>query len=227
MSESGIVYVIDDDPSMCDLIESTLKHAGLAVKSFSSAEAFGKVDLCADAGGRATCILLDLEMPGLSGLEFLEQRFKGHMPCPVIIISARGSVKAAVKSMKLGAVDFLEKPFAPEALKSVVLEAIGKHQNCGGASMEKEAVRGRIARLSARERELLDAIVQGNSTKMIASRLKISARTVDHHRANLMDKMQATNVADLVRMAVQAEYHGTGGTSGGGSNPEGRKESAA
>jgi len=205
MGTPGVVYVIDDDDSMCDLIQATLTRAGLKVRCFASAEAFSSVNILEDCGDNPCCILLDVVMPGLSGLEFLEKRFGGDAPCPVVMITARASVDTAVKSMKLGAVDFLEKPFSPEALTSLVLQTL---KNCpsGAALAERQGLRNRIALLSPRERELLDAIVRGNSTKMIANRLNISARTVDHHRANLMDKMRAANVADLVRMAVQSDY---------------------
>ena len=203
---TGTVYVVDDDPAMCELIEATLRPAGLTVHSFYSAEAFAGVNMCADAGHQACCLLLDIQMPGISGLEFLEQRFAGGPPCPVIIISAKGSVRAAVKSMQLGAIDFLEKPFAPADLKKLVLETLQKHKCSCTKLLEREAIRERLTALSPRESELLDAIVQGKSTKLIADALGISARTVDHHRANLMAKMHAINVADLVRMAVESDY---------------------
>jgi two-component system, LuxR family, response regulator FixJ len=206
MAEPGVVYVVDDDPSMCELIEASLTRAGLKVRSFPSAEVFSKADLCADGPTSPRCVLLDLVMPGLSGLEFLERHWGGEAPCPVIIISARGSIRTAVKSMQLGAVDFLEKPFSTEALTELVLRTLQAHPcDCQGVK-ERRAIRERIARLSPRERELLDCIVRGHSTKMIADRLGISARTIDHHRANMMDKMHAGNVADLVRMAVQGDY---------------------
>ncbi len=152
-------------------------------------------------------------MPGTSGLQLLEKLKQQTVaapafrpPCPVIVVTGRGSVQMAVRSMKLGAVDFLEKPFEIEALVKLVRETLEKHQKLLVQARECEVVRDRIAILSARERELLDSIVQGKSTKMIADALKISARTVDHHRANLMEKMKAENVADLVRMAMEADY---------------------
>jgi len=203
---TGTVYVVDDDPAMCELIEATLRPAGLQVQSFYSAEAFAGVNMCADAGHQPCCLLLDIQMPGISGLDFLEQRFAGGAPCPVIIISAKGSVRTAVKSMQLGAVDFLEKPFAPADLKKLVQETLATHKCTCTRALERESIRERLAALSPRERELLDAIVQGKSTKLIADALGISARTVDHHRANLMAKMHAINVADLVRMAVENDY---------------------
>jgi two-component system response regulator FixJ len=212
------VYVVDDDPAMRDLIEVGLRRLGCQVRAYASAEALLAAGLfspvqAVGADTEASCLLLDLEMPGTSGLELLEKirqvaaaapRFRP--PCPVIVITARGSVESAVTSMKLGAVDFFEKPFEIDALVKLVRETLERHQGRLAAARETEAARERIGSLSARERELLDSIVQGRSTKMIADALGISARTVDHHRANLMEKMKAENVADLVRMAVEADY---------------------
>ncbi|HVT81188.1 MAG TPA: response regulator [Phycisphaerae bacterium] len=207
MAEVGVVHVVDDDPSIRDLIQVALQRAQLRVKTYPSAEAFAALDLDTEfSGALPSCVLLDLIMPGISGLELLEAKGKGNPCCPVIVMTARGTVESAVKAMKLGAVDFIEKPFSSEALTALVLEALKKHQASKSICQDREAVRRRLSILSPREAELLEAIVLGRSTKMIADTLGISARTVDHHRANLMDKMQATNVADLVRMAVEADY---------------------
>ena len=142
------------------------------------------------------CLLLDLVLPGQSGLEFLEKHFC-RLPGPVIMITAHGSIQNAVQAMKLGAVDFLAKPFSTEALKEMVLETLKGHKDTG------LMVRRRIAMLTSRQRELLDAIVRGDSNKVVADRLGISLRTVDKHRAHLMNRMRAINVADLVRMVIQ------------------------
>jgi two-component system, LuxR family, response regulator FixJ len=205
MAANDIVFVVDDDASMCELIALTLQRAGLEVRTFLSAEAFAKANILEECKSGNCCLLLDLIMPGLSGLEYLEKH-RADLPCPVIMITARGSIQDAVKSMKLGAVDFLEKPFSAEALTRVVLETLKNRRDAAAMVVERADVRTRIASLSPRERELLDAIVMGSSTKMIADRLGISPRTVDHHRANLMEKMRAANVADLVRMAMHADY---------------------
>jgi FixJ family two-component response regulator len=239
MAEPGVVYVVDDDPSMRDLMDATLRAAGLLVKTFASAEELladgalvrhfpgidAQPDNCllgqppggGERGGGGRCLLLDLEMPGASGLDLLEKLKREHeqagadgVPCPVIVITGRASVGGAVRSMKLGAVDLFEKPFRTEDLVKRVLETLESHKHQQQRAAERIAIRERIAILSPRERELLDAIVQGRSTKMIADSLGISARTVDHHRANLMQKMRADNVADLVRMSVQSDYHSVG-----------------
>jgi RNA polymerase sigma factor (sigma-70 family) len=203
MNEQSIVYVVDDDPAIRSLVEAILRGAGLETKSFTSASDFENATLV-DAPG---CILLDLEMPGLSGLELLERRFHGKLPCPVIILTAHGTVQTAVKSLKLGAIDFMEKPFERQALLDLVQKAIATDRTRRDAEKNREAVRKRLATLSPRERELLAAVIEGKSTKMIADTLNISARTVDHHRANLMEKMLAANVADLVRMSLEAGFN--------------------
>ena len=205
MPVTGTVYVVDDDPSICALIESTLRTASLDTKCFSSVEAFlpAVANLAAEQG--PCCLLLDLVMPGQSGLDFLEKQSR-EIFCPVIMMTGRGTVDNAVRSMKLGASDFLEKPFVPDDLLKRVQDALALSARNREKETQRVAVHSRLARLSPRERELLDAIIAGNSTKMVADRLGISARTVDHHRASLMEKMQATNVADLVRMSVEAEY---------------------
>jgi two-component system, LuxR family, response regulator FixJ len=212
MNPANTAYVIDDDPSMRSLIEATLKAEGIEVRSFASAEEFAGFAM----PDGVSCILLDLEMPGLSGLEFLEKHFQGKSGCPVIIVTAHGSVPAAVKSFKLGAVDFLEKPFERPVLVKAVTAALAADKARRESVGANEEVRKRLATLSPRESELLGAVIEGKSTKMIADELGISARTVDHHRANLMAKMRAANVADLVRMAVEA---GFAAKPGGNSSP--------
>jgi FixJ family two-component response regulator len=197
MADTGMVFVVDDDASMCELIETALRRAGLQVRTFPSAEAFKEAKARKDCHSSSCCLLLDLVLPGQSGLVFLDKHFN-RLPCPVIIITSHGSIQDAVKAMKLGAVDFLEKPFSTEALKEMVFETLKCHRDTG------LMVRRRLATLTSRERETLDAIVQGESNKVVADRLGISFRTVDKHRAHLMNRMRAINVADLVRMVIQA-----------------------
>jgi two-component system response regulator FixJ len=205
-NETGTVYVVDDDPSICELVEAIVVGAGFKAKCFPSADEFLKAVLSPTPG----CVLLDLEMPGTSGLEFLERQGGGgggeHEKMPVIILTAHGDVRTAVKSLKLGAADFLEKPFEKEALIGHVTIAIDADRKRRQSSQSRQEVANRLATLSPRERELLAAVIEGKSTKMIADSLRISARTVDHHRANLMEKMHAANVADLVRMALEAGF---------------------
>jgi FixJ family two-component response regulator len=203
MTDNPAVYIVDDDASVRALIAATVRAAGIEPVTFESADQFAAFTL----PDRPACILLDLEMPGRSGLDLLERHFNGGgMPCPVIIVTAHASVQAAVKSMKLGAVDFLEKPFERQTLLTLVQGAIEKDRQRRAAAGAVSEITRRLGTLSPRERELLGAVIDGKSTKMIADELGISARTVDHHRANLMEKMAAANVADLVRMAVAANF---------------------
>jgi FixJ family two-component response regulator len=195
-----LVYVIDDDPSMRSLIEATMRGMGAETECFASATEFIGHSL----KDQNACVLLDLEMPGISGLEFLEKHFAGKIDLPVIVVTAHASVQTAVRSLKLGAVDFLEKPFERSVLVKAVEWALEKDKARRSGVNAKNEVRRRLMTLSPRESELLRAVVEGKSTKMIADELRISPRTVDHHRANLMEKMRAANVADLVRMAVEA-----------------------
>jgi FixJ family two-component response regulator len=206
MTDNPAVYVVDDDASVRALIAATVRTAGIEPVLFESADQFASFQI----PDRPACILLDLEMPGSSGLDLLERHFNGggSTPCPVIIVTGHASVPAAVKSMKLGAVDFLEKPFERQTLLALVQAAIDKDRQRRAAAVSTSEVTRRLATLSPRERELLAAVIDGKSTKMIADELGISARTVDHHRANLMEKMAAANVADLVRMAVAANFKG-------------------
>jgi RNA polymerase sigma factor (sigma-70 family) len=201
--DPGVVYIVDDDPSICSLLEAIINGAGLKTKCFATADDFVNSSLLASPG----CILLDLELPGISGIEWLERRAgTSAEQLPVIVLTGHGSVRTAVKSLQLGAVDFLEKPFEKEVLLERVQAAIATDRDRRRANESKQDVSKRLASLSPRERELLAAVIEGKSTKMIADGLGISARTVDHHRANLMEKMHAANVADLVRMALEAGF---------------------
>ncbi|HVX84291.1 MAG TPA: response regulator [Phycisphaerae bacterium] len=202
MTDSPAAYIVDDDASMRALIGATLQSVGIEPVFFASADEFATFKI----PDRPACILLDLQMPGQSGLELLERHFESTASCPVIVVTAHASVQVAVKSMKLGAVDFLEKPIDRPALLAKVQAAIEKDRQRRAASVETQEITRRLNTLSPREKELLWTVIEGKSTKMIADQLGISARTVDHHRANLMQKMQAANVADLVRMAVAANF---------------------
>jgi two-component system response regulator FixJ len=202
--DKGIVYVVDDDPSICSLVEAIVTGAGFQARCFSTADEFANFKPPA----APACVVLDLELPGTSGLELLERRGAGGggEALPVIVLTAHGSVRTAVQSLKLGAVDFLEKPFEREVLLERVEAAVAADRQRRRDAEGRQGVAKRLASLSPRERELLGAVIEGKSTKMIADTLGISARTVDHHRANLMEKMHAANVADLVRMALEAGF---------------------
>jgi two-component system response regulator FixJ len=191
------VFVVDDDDAMRDSLEFLLSSAGCAVRTFETAERL----LEALSDGNCGCVVSDVRMPGIDGLELL-RRIKAARPSlPVVIITGHGDVPLAVEAMKLGAADFVEKPFDDERLIGVVQAALA------GAPREADPANeivARVASLSPRERQVLDGLVAGLSNKAIARDHDISPRTIEVYRANLMAKMQAGSLSDLVRMAMRA-----------------------
>lgn len=201
--EQAVVYVVDDDEAVRDSLRWLLEANGFRVQVFGSAEEF----LNADRPGRIDrpgCLLLDVRMPGMSGLQLHDELLRRGSTLPLIFITGHGDVSMAVSSMKKGAVDFLEKPFSDEELCAVVRQhldrAILSHQ---ANSAEREAL-GRVERLTGRERQVLDLIVGGRLNKQIADDLDISIKTVEAHRANIMTKLGARTMADLMRIALKA-----------------------
>jgi len=191
------VFVVDDDEAMRDSLDFLLSSAGCAVRTFEAAERL----LEALADGNCGCVVSDVRMPGVDGLELL-RRIKATSPSlPVVIITGHGDVPLAVEAMKLGAADFVEKPFDDERLIGVVQAALAGAARAADPSNE---IGARVASLSPRERQVLDGLVAGLSNKAIARTHDISPRTVEVYRANLMVKMQAASLSDLVRMAMRA-----------------------
>jgi two-component system response regulator FixJ len=191
------VFVVDDDEAMRDSLDFLLSSAGCAVRTFEAAERL----LEALADGNCGCVVSDVRMPGVDGLELL-RRIKAARPSlPVVIITGHGDVPLAVEAMKLGAADFVEKPFDDERLIGVVQAALAGAPREADPSNE---IGARVASLSSRERQVLDGLVAGLSNKAIARVHDISPRTVEVYRANLMAKMQAASLSDLVRMAMRA-----------------------
>ena len=191
------VFVVDDDEAMRDSLDFLLSSAGCAVRTFEAAERLLEALTDSNCG----CVVSDVRMPGVDGLELL-RRIKAERPnLPVVIITGHGDVPLAVEAMKLGAADFVEKPFDDERLIGVVQAALA------GAPREIDPaneIGARVASLSPRERQVLDGLVAGLSNKAIARNYDISPRTVEVYRANLMAKMQAGSLSDLVRMAMRA-----------------------
>ncbi len=191
------VFVVDDDEAMRDSLDFLLSSAGCAVRTFEAAERL----LEALTDGNCGCVVTDVRMPGVDGLELL-RRIKAARPSlPVVIITGHGDVPLAVEAMKLGAADFVEKPFDDERLIGVVQAALAGAPREADPSNE---IGARVASLSSRERQVLDGLVAGLSNKAIARVHDISPRTVEVYRANLMAKMQAASLSDLVRMAMRA-----------------------
>jgi two-component system response regulator FixJ len=197
-AEKGIVYVIDDDDALRESLIFLLRTARLDVESYSSAGAF--LDRLPVKG--LSCVITDMRMPGLSGLDLLRRLREMKIEVPVIVITGHGDVPLAVEAMKIGAVDFLEKPFDDEVLLASVRSALKQHDHEAKKHAERADIESRLAGLSNRERDVLGGLVAGRANKQIAYDLGISPRTVEIYRANLMNKMQAASLSDLVRMAL-------------------------
>ena len=202
MSPSGRVYVIDDDAAMRDSLDFLLGSAGFNVRLFDSAQIFLN-ELPDLAFG---CVVTDIRMPGIDGIELLRQlnTGTGARKLPVIVMTGHGDVPLAVEAMKLGALDFLEKPFEDDRLVGMIETAFSENQS--GAKTEAFAtdMAARVASLTQRERQVMQGLVTGQSNKVIARQYDISPRTVEVYRANVMTKMQAGNLSELVRFAIRA-----------------------
>ena len=199
MSGEVLIHVIDDDEAVRDSLEFLFASAQLPVRSYLSAVAF--LDVLEE--GAKGCVVTDVRMPYMSGLDLLRELGIRGVRIPVIVITGHGDVPLAVEAMKAGALDFLEKPFEEERLLAAVRSAIERGTSAP-MSAEQARARARMARLSQREHEVLARLVAGKANKTVAWELGISARTVEVYRAKLMEKMEADAFADLVRTAIQA-----------------------
>jgi two-component system, LuxR family, response regulator FixJ len=206
MMPSDTVHVIDDDDAARHSLCFLLKSAKMDVSAHESATAFLEVASLVQSG----CIITDVRMPGMTGIDLLRRLRELKVTVPVIVITGHGDVPLAVEAMKLGAMDFFEKPFDDEALLASVRAALKKEQADSQRQSDRLAVEKRLSALSNRERDVLEGLVAGHANKRIAFDLGISPRTVEIYRANLMTKMQAASLSDLVRMALIAGILGTG-----------------
>jgi len=197
-SETAIVHVIDDDEAIRQSLAFLLQAAKLEVKTYSTAMAF--LDALPDTA--ASCVITDVRMPGMSGVDLLRRLKELKIGVPVIVITGHGDVALAVEAMKVGAVDFLEKPFDDDVLLASVQSALKRQDGETKRHSERLEIEGRLAGLSNRERDVLGGLVAGRANKQIAFDLGISPRTVEIYRANLMNKMKAGSLSDLVRMAL-------------------------
>jgi two-component system response regulator FixJ len=205
----GIVYVIDDDDGARESLEFLLDCAGVRVRSFASADAFLK----ASPPLAGACVVTDVRMPGTGGIELVEQLRKRGEEVPVIVITGHADVPLAIKAMKAGVADFIEKPFDDAVMLDAIRQALARRAGADEARAERQQVHDRIATLSPREHEVMEGLVAGKANKAIAFDLEISARTVEVYRANLMMKMQAKTLSDLVRMVTIAGAAGTANSS--------------
>jgi two-component system, LuxR family, response regulator FixJ len=196
----AIVYVIDDDEGARQSLEFLLDCSGIRVRSFPSADAFLK----SSPPLLGACIVTDVRMPGMSGVELAEELQRRSMNVPTIVMTGHADVPLAIQAMKAGVADFIEKPFDDDVMLSAISKAMARYAGQQAAQEERQAILDRMAALSGREREVMDGLVAGAANKAIAFDLGISARTVEVYRANVMMKMHAKTLSDLVRMATVA-----------------------
>jgi RNA polymerase sigma factor (sigma-70 family) len=204
------VAIVDDDPVFLRTLETFLRGAGLAVEAFRSAGDF----LARGAGPRPECVVLDLDMPGLSGLELQEALGAREEGPPVVFVSGMADVPSSVKAMHRGAVDFLTKPFPREELLAAIGRAVERSARRRAEGEERQALAARLARLSPRERQVCALVVQGLLNKQIGAELGTSENTVKVHRSRAMHKLGASALPDLVRLLDRARELGIGGGKG-------------
>jgi FixJ family two-component response regulator len=193
------IFVVDDDAAVRDALKLLLRSVGQPVETFASAQEF----LDGYSEDRPGCLVLDIRMPGMSGLELQQKLNEKHSILPIIFITGHGDVPMAVEAMQAGAVDFIQKPFRDQDLIDRINQALEKDNNNRAALGERNDIRRRLETLTPREREVLDLVVHGKANKVIAGDLKLSQRTVEIHRARVMEKMQASSLAHLVRMVLE------------------------
>jgi len=198
MSDETTVYIVDDDPAILDSLQALVESEGYRAITFGSAVDFLASD---EPAGAAGCLIADVRMPGMGGLELQQELNARGVRLPVIIMTGHGDIPLAVSAMKAGAVDFLEKPFDENALLGSIRRATDKPE----IATEVQQILDRMAALTPREKEVLELLVLGRANKVIAYELSISPRTVEIHRARVMDKMSARSLAELVRMAISVK----------------------
>jgi len=194
------ILIVDDDADVRDSLRALLESAGFKVRDFDSAKA-----ILADGGlADGACLIADIRMPDMDGLALQEELVQRKIGLPVIIVTGHGDVPLAVRAMKAGAVDFIEKPFDDELLLRSIKQAILLRKESRGQASLTETAIARIKLLSERERQVLECLVAGKANKIIAYELDISPRTVEIHRAHVMEKMQAKSLSEVVRLALAA-----------------------
>lgn len=198
MPTDRVVHVIDDDEVVRQSLAFLLSSAGLAVRVHESAVAF--LDVLPEV--QEGCVVTDIRMPQMDGLELQRRLHEMGTALPVIVMTGHGDVPLAVEAMKAGAIDFIEKPFDDEILLSAIRSALARRARDSERDARRAAIRDRVQRLSEREGEVLERLVAGKVNKVIAYELGISPRTVEIYRANVMTKMQADSLSDLVRMVL-------------------------
>lgn len=196
------IHIVDDDTGMLKYLSELVSSINYKSKTYDSANAF--LDTYSEDGGIG-CLVLDLRLPGISGLELQQQLTDKGIDLPVIMISGFGDISTAVKAMKAGVLDFLEKPFKGQDLLDLIQKAVSKHKVDRIKNSNQNATLERIDSLTKREKEVMGLVVTGMLNKDIATKLEISIKTVEVHRSNVMDKMAVSSVADLVRMSLEVK----------------------
>ena len=194
-----IVYVVDDDDSMRRAVTTLIKTVGYSPVAFSGAREF----LAAYDENQAGCLLLDVRMPGMSGLELQQELGKAGSILPLIFMTGHGDVPMAVQAMKEGAFDFLQKPFRDQELLDRIQRALVRDRENRVQLLQKDQIRTRLGSLTPREREVLQLMTRGRPNKLMAADLGLSQRTIEIHRARVMEKMHASSLAQLVRMTLE------------------------
>jgi len=201
MSYEPTVFVVDDDPAMRKSLRWLLQSVGFTVEAFESAEAFlARID-----PSLYGCLILDVRMPGMGGLNLQDALAARGVDLPTIVITGYAEVPSAVRAMKAGAIDFLEKPFGDEVLLERVRRALEIERHRRDTRAVRESARVRLGALTARERQVFDELVQGRSNRAISAALGIAEKTVEVHRASVMRKLNATSLTDVIRLAMAAE----------------------
>ena len=200
MSDQRLIHLVDDDEAVRHSASFMLRHAGFAVKTYQDGVTFLETAQEALPG----CILLDVQMPHMDGLEVQEHLNKLGVALPVIVLTGHGDVEVAVRAMKAGAVDFVEKPYEKQSLVGALERAFERLEARNFQDVMMDEAKGRVERLTPRERDVLVGLVDGLTNKMIAESLDISPRTVEIHRANLREKLDATSLSAVLRIAFAA-----------------------
>ena len=200
MSSEPTVFVVDDDQAMRNSLKWLIESVAFRVETYSSAKDF----INNYYPGRSGCLLLDVRMPGMSGLELQQYLNEHQIQIPIIIITGHGDVPMAVRAMKAGAVDFIQKPFNDEFLLDSIRNAMTLDEKKRNLQAQRAEIATRLDQLTPREHEVMAMVTDGKSNKEIASSLDVSSKTVEAHRARVMEKMQAGSLAELVRMAIVA-----------------------
>lgn len=199
-TQDPTVFIVDDDDAVRESLAFLMKSVGIKAEVFASAQAF----LDNYSPERAGCLVLDIRMPGMSGLELQDVLNKKGALLPIIFITGHGDVPMAVKAIKEGAADFVQKPFRDQELIDRIREVLDEDASTRADKLERHEILRRIDSLTEREREVMEQVVSGKANKVVAIDLNVSQRTVEIHRANVMDKMKARSLAQLVRYVMKA-----------------------